>query len=696
MISRPPMRGGGIGGSFVSAPPSRGSSVSVSAAGGPGGSMSLPISAAAPMRLTTSASHVAAPPPGGAAGYGSFVAAPLRQVVRAGSPPPQRTPAVASRALPAQAAVAAPAASPLSVGQLVEVLSVSTGTWIKDGKITDKLATGGVRDGVPLPAGSIKVVFHGGVKGKWLSPEQQSPAYIKPRGAAGGADGLSNTTSSVVWSGTAARSPQLSATRSSGQVQALQPVKKPSPMRLTPVLRQHSYPHHASVGTPDSTFRGQAEMWKTWRIDGPESIDGAPDLTLTAEGNETSGVIQLPPTYFPEVAHEPPRQEHRVPVSGQAAVLDRSLQYTRPSQGFHEEVAPVGDEAVSDCWTNVSMRIHRPVEPAGDATTVEQLEHRLLSRSETLPPSGLSSANNMGVTVAGLQGLGDPRQDIEDIRKLQQALSRVEQTLASCTHPAEAPRPPLEGVLTARTSERLMEAVDSARNVVEEWHPSDPYYASCSPQIGLLERMLDPRSVANFHRWTNGATEAAALPTTAVDDGSIAAESLDTTTRIPPFPVDLAEKLLDTRASAEPGLVEVVSSPRVQEPFQETREPAAGSRPAELLDSPVKHEGVNLELLADLAKQSSVKLGKEDENVVPALPAHLQIGEIVEARHRLPGGTLTSDWYPAQLISINDDGTYQIDYDDGYTWRCAAPECVRRPQRRLAEPDSWLRNRPAA
>eukprot|EP00929_Paragymnodinium_shiwhaense_P047707 TRINITY_DN2418_c0_g1_i1.p1 TRINITY_DN2418_c0_g1~~TRINITY_DN2418_c0_g1_i1.p1 ORF type:complete len:615 (-),score=164.04 TRINITY_DN2418_c0_g1_i1:113-1957(-) len=69
-------------------------------------------------------------------------------------------------------------------GAHVDVWSASMKAWIEDGTVVAVLRDAGVRDGISLESGSLKVIYQAGTKAKWLTVEQQKEMLRKTLGAA--------------------------------------------------------------------------------------------------------------------------------------------------------------------------------------------------------------------------------------------------------------------------------------------------------------------------------------------------------------------------------------------------------------------------------------------------------------------------------------------------------------------------------
>jgi len=67
-----------------------------------------------------------------------------------------------------------PAVQKFVEGQVVQVFSRSTSSWVMDGKIVQVLDRSEMVDGAVSPAGSVKVEYHGGKSWKWVEPDHFS------------------------------------------------------------------------------------------------------------------------------------------------------------------------------------------------------------------------------------------------------------------------------------------------------------------------------------------------------------------------------------------------------------------------------------------------------------------------------------------------------------------------------------------
>jgi len=54
----------------------------------------------------------------------------------------------------------------------------------------------------------------------------------------------------------------------------------------------------------------------------------------------------------------------------------------------------------------------------------------------------------------------------------------------------------------------------------------------------------------------------------------------------------------------------------------------------------------------------------------------LAVGTRVEARYLLSSGRMTSRFYPGRVAGQNEDGTYQVEYDDGDKWYNVPQEVI--------------------
>eukprot|EP00439_Symbiodinium_sp_Y106_P029017 s3197_g3.t1 len=82
----------------------------------------------------------------------------------------------------------------------------------------------------------------------------------------------------------------------------------------------------------------------------------------------------------------------------------------------------------------------------------------------------------------------------------------------------------------------------------------------------------------------------------------------------------------------------------------------ACSRLRWLLRRPAYIQGGLLEVLAGMGR-SSENPGEQ-----------LAVGTRVEARYQLSSGRITSRYYAGRIVGRNEDGSYQVDYDDGDKW----------------------------
>eukprot|EP00930_Biecheleria_cincta_P041545 TRINITY_DN2849_c2_g1_i1.p1 TRINITY_DN2849_c2_g1~~TRINITY_DN2849_c2_g1_i1.p1 ORF type:complete len:800 (+),score=158.27 TRINITY_DN2849_c2_g1_i1:104-2503(+) len=91
-------------------------------------------------------------------------------------------------------------------------------------------------------------------------------------------------------------------------------------------------------------------------------------------------------------------------------------------------------------------------------------------------------------------------------------------------------------------------------------------------------------------------------------------------------------------------------------------------------------DGGLFDLMAEALKQPGLALTLDPEIQQEGAPAEqadsIPVGSRVEARYLLGTGRITSRFYAGRVVGRNDDGSYQVDYDDGDKWYNVPQELV--------------------